>query len=87
MKNVAAKPAASTAKGLSSKERRELEGMAEKLAAAEAALAAVDTRLNDPAVTSDSDALEKACADLADAQAGVDAVYARWQELEARANA
>ena len=61
--------------------------MAEKLAAAEAALAAVDTRLNDPAVTSDPDALEKACSDLADAQAGVDAVYARWQELEARANA
>jgi ABC transport system ATP-binding/permease protein len=86
VKNVATKAVANTAKGLSSKERRELEGMAEKLAAAEAALAAVDTRLNDPAVTSDPDALEKACADLADAQAGVDAVYARWQELEARAN-
>jgi ABC transport system ATP-binding/permease protein len=83
VKNTAAKPAS---KGLSSKERRELENMAEKLAAAEAALAAVDTRLNDPAVTSDSDALEKACSDLAEAQAGVDAVYARWQELEARAN-
>ncbi len=87
VKNVAAKPAANPSKGLSSKERRELEGMAEKLAAAEAALAAVDTRLNDPAVTSDPDALEKACADLAEAQTGVDAVYARWQELEARANA
>jgi ATP-binding cassette subfamily F protein uup len=87
VKNTAAKPAASPSKGLSSKERRELEGMAEKLAAAEAALAAVDTRLNDPAVTSDPDALEKACSDLAEAQAGVDAVYARWQELEARANA
>ncbi len=87
VKNTAAKAVANTAKGLSSKERRELENMAEKFAAAEAALAAVDTRLNDPAVTSDSDALEKACSDLADAQAGVDATYARWQELEARANA
>ena len=87
VKNTAAKAVANTAKGLSSKERRELENMAEKLAAAEAALAAVDTRLNDPAVTSDSEALEKACSDLADAQAGVDATYARWQELEARANA
>jgi len=83
VKNTATR---SVAKGLSSKERRELENMAEKLATAEAALAAVDTRLNDPAVTSDADALEKACSDLAEAQAGVDAVYARWQELEARAN-
>ena len=75
-----------TAKGLTSKERRELEGMADKLAAAEAGVAAVDVRLNDSAVTSDPDALEKACADLATAQEAVDAVYARWQELEARAN-
>ena len=75
-----------TAKGLTSKERRELEGMADKLAAAEAGVAAVDVRLNDSAVTSDPDALEKACADLATAQDAVDAVYARWQELEARAN-
>jgi len=87
VKNTATKPAANPSKGLSSKERRELENMAEKLAAAEAALAAVDTRLNDPAVTSDPDALEQACSDLAEAQAGVDAVYGRWQELEARANA
>ena len=79
-------PAKAKATGLSSKERRELEGMAEKLAAAEAAVAAVDARLNDPAVTGDGDALEKACSDLAETQAAVDAVYARWQELEARAN-
>jgi ATP-binding cassette subfamily F protein uup len=84
VKNTAAKPAAKA--GLSSKERRELESMADKLAAAEAVVSAVDARLNDPAVTSDPDALEKACSDLAEAQAGVDAVYARWQELEARAN-
>ena len=45
--------------------------MADKLAAAEAAVAAVDARLNDPAVTGDPDALEKACSDLAEAQAGV----------------
>jgi ATP-binding cassette subfamily F protein uup len=71
--------------GLSSKERRELEGLPDKLAAAEAAVAAVDARLNDPAVTGDADALEQACTDLAEAQAVVDGLFARWSDLEARA--
>ena len=67
------------------KERRELDNLPAKLAEAEARVAKVDERLNDPAVTGDSDLLEKACADLAEAQAGVDVLFARWQELEERA--
>jgi ATP-binding cassette subfamily F protein uup len=79
---TAASPAA---KGLTPKERRELDNLPAKLAEAEARVAKVDERLNDPAVTGDPDLLEKACADLAEAQAGVDVLFARWQELEERA--
>ena len=70
--------------GLSSKERRELEGLPAKLAAAEAEVDEVDKRLNDSAVYSDPDALTKACADLEVAQAKVEQLFERWNDLETR---
>jgi len=38
--------------------------------------------LEDPAVTSDRMSLQKACTQLDEAQKSVDALYARWAELE-----
>ncbi len=74
----------STNAGLSSKERRELENLPDKIAAAEADVDAIDKNLNDPAVHGDPDALIKACADLEIAQAKVEQLFERWNDLEAR---
>jgi ATP-binding cassette subfamily F protein uup len=75
----------SSGKGLASKERRELEGLPDKVAEVEARLGEIEAQLADPAVTGDPDRLEKACADLAEAQALSEQLYARWSELEAKA--
>lgn len=74
----------STNAGLSSKERRELENLPDKIAAAEADVDAIDKNLNDPAVHGDPDALIKACADLEIAQDKVEQLFERWNDLEAR---
>jgi len=69
----------------SGKERRELENMEATIAKAEAAVAAIEAEIADPAVASDGVRLTAACEKLAKAQAVVEKTYARWQELEAKA--
>ena len=66
------------------KEQRELEELPQRIEALEARIAASTARMADPgyfqrdaaAITSDND-------ELAQAQAALDAGYARWQELDA----
>jgi ATP-binding cassette subfamily F protein uup len=70
--------------GLSQKERRELERMGAKIEAAEQRVKDTEARVADPAIADDTDAMVKACADLAEAHAEVEKLYARWQDLEAR---
>jgi ABC transport system ATP-binding/permease protein len=76
------KPAQS---GLNNKERRELEQLPDKIAAAEKIIADINQRINDPAINTDAVALQKACAELENAQQKVDALYERWNALEERA--
>jgi ATP-binding cassette subfamily F protein uup len=65
-------------------EQRELDGMEENVLAAEARLAEARARAEDPAVTSDAEALQQRYAELAEAQGVVDRLYERWAELEAK---
>jgi ATP-binding cassette subfamily F protein uup len=71
--------------GMSGKERRELERIGDKIQVAERKVADLEERIADPVIASDGLALEKACAELAAAHAEVERLYARWSELEARA--
>jgi ATP-binding cassette subfamily F protein uup len=72
-------------KGLTPKERRELDGMEGKIGVAEAELGRAHQLVEDPGVVADPAALERACAALAAAQEVVDDLYARWGALSARA--
>ena len=73
-----------TTKPLSWKEKRELEGLEAAIETAEARLAEAARALDNPAVASNAvDAERWFKAQLA-ARAEVDALYARWAELEAR---
>ncbi|MBI5496557.1 MAG: ABC-F family ATP-binding cassette domain-containing protein [Deltaproteobacteria bacterium] len=71
---------------LSYKEQRELEGMDAAILQAEEALSALQGEVNHPDFfrTAGASAPQKVAA-LDEAQARVTALYARWQELEARA--
>ena len=69
---------------LSYTERREWEGMEAAIETAEAALAASRDALEDPGVASDSAALAARYAAVVAARAQVDALYARWAELEGK---
>jgi ATP-binding cassette subfamily F protein uup len=53
--------------------------------AADARMAAAHDRLEDPAVTSNAEALTAALAEMEAAQAEHDAVYERWAELTEKA--
>jgi ATP-binding cassette subfamily F protein uup len=72
------------AKQLSYLEQREWDGMEEAVLAAEAAVEACRRDAEDPAIASDSWALETRYAALEAARAVVDRLYARWAELEAK---
>jgi ATP-binding cassette subfamily F protein uup len=72
------------AKRLSWREQREWEAMEAAILAAESELARRQAAIEDPAVTSDPQALTERYAALAAAQAEVERLYARWSELEAR---
>jgi len=74
-----------TSSGLSSKERKELDRMQEKIQGAEAKLEELTTRAADPKVAADAVALTATCAELAEAQSEVERLYTRWVELEAKA--
>jgi ATP-binding cassette subfamily F protein uup len=75
-------PRAPAKKKLSYVEAREFASIEDRIHEAEQALQAKRAALEDPAVTSDRISLQKACTQLDEAQKSVDALYARWAELE-----
>jgi ABC transport system ATP-binding/permease protein len=80
-------PADTTGKPLSQKERRELDGLIDKIAEAEARVAALAEELSRPAQAQSADAVRKARADYDAACAQVTELTRRWEELEARSAA
>jgi ATP-binding cassette subfamily F protein uup len=76
-----------SANRLSYKDKRELEQMEEQIMSAEQVLAEAQQRLEQPAVIQDPDQLRDASAALDKAQSEVDALYARWAELEEKRQA
>ena len=79
---VAPKPAPQA--GLSTRERNELSGMEAAIAKAEAKLAKAQAALEDPAIATDAAELIKRQGPVAEAQAAVEALFKRWEELSAR---
>jgi ATP-binding cassette subfamily F protein uup len=78
---AAARPAQ---KKLGYKAQRELDQLPARIEALEARIAALTQAMSDPAFFQrDADAIARDNAILADAQAELDAAYARWEELEA----
>ncbi len=69
-------------KKLSYKEAREFATMEQRIAEAEQQLHAKQSALHDPAIISDGPSLHRASVHLDEAQKAVDALYARWAELE-----
>jgi ATP-binding cassette subfamily F protein uup len=78
------KPAAAPMKKLSWMEQREWDQMEQKVMAAEAELELYQQRLGDPGIMADRHKMTEASKQAADAQATVEKLYHRWQELEAR---
>jgi ATP-binding cassette subfamily F protein uup len=70
-------------KKLSYIEQREYDAIEGKILAADQRLAAAERRLQAPDVVSDPRKIEEACTELNAARQEVDALYARWSELEA----
>ena len=68
---------------LTYKLQRELDMMEESILGAEAEHETLQALAADPAVIADREKHEAVCHQLSDAQAKVDQLYARWQELEA----
>jgi len=86
-----AAPAASAAptsadirRSLTWKEQQEWDRMESAIAAAEAAAEAARTRVGDPEVMADANAMHEACRALEAADAEVERLYARWAALEAK---
>jgi ATP-binding cassette subfamily F protein uup len=76
-------PAAKKARKFSYKEQQEWDGMEAAVTAAEEAVAARQAEV-EAAATAGHAAITEACRKLDEAQAAVERLYARWQELEAR---
>jgi ATP-binding cassette subfamily F protein uup len=76
------KPNAPVKKKLSYLENREWESMEERIAAAEQALAQAKARLEKQDVLRDAKRLQEGFGEVAAAQSELDALYARWAELE-----
>jgi ABC transport system ATP-binding/permease protein len=72
-------------KKLSYLEAREYAGIEQRIAEAEQVLQSKRTELEDPAIASDAPRLVVAHAEMETAQKNLDALYARWAELEERA--
>ncbi len=77
-----AKTPATSKKKLSYLEAREYDDIEPRVAEAELVLEAKRAQLEDPAIASDGPGLMRAQAELEAAQDKVDALYARWAELE-----
>ncbi len=71
-------------KKLSYMDAREYEAIEQRIAEAEQALEAKRASLQDPAVVCDGRRLHELSQEIDDAQKAVDALYARWEELEQR---
>jgi len=69
-------------KGLTFHEKKEFAGMEERILAAEERVDALRSELDDPAVASDHEKLHAAYEAHREAQAELDRLFARWQELE-----
>ncbi len=76
---------ASAKKKLSYKDQREWDSLEERIASAETRSAAADLAVASPAVAIDATALQAALVEQMDAQATLAELYARWEELAARA--
>lgn len=78
-----ATPAASASKKkLSYKDAREYETLEQRIADAEHVLEVKRAAMQDPAIVSDGAALQRTYKEFGEAQQAVDALYARWAELE-----
>ena len=75
---------APAAKGLTYHEKQEFAGMEERLLAAEERVDELQAQLNDPAVAADHEKLNAAYEAHREAQAELDRLFARWEELEAK---
>ena len=71
-----------TRAGLSYREKQELKGMEEKILAAEQRLEECQQMAAAPETAKDAGRLARWCARLDSCQQEVDALYARWEELE-----
>jgi ABC transport system ATP-binding/permease protein len=69
---------------LSYHEQKEWDGMEARLLEAEERLAEAQRRAEDPAIATDAELLMTRHDELVEAQGAVDALYARWAELEAK---
>ena len=78
--------AAQTKKKLSYLEAREYATIEQRVAEAEAALAAKQAAMEDPAIVSDHERILAAHAEYNEARRIVDELYARWAELERKLN-
>jgi ABC transport system ATP-binding/permease protein len=90
-KAKASAPAVKTAKAprekarrLSLPEQRELEGIEERILAAEAAVAVREQEVEAAGRSTDHVYLQECCRALQEAQQAVEKLYGRWQELEAK---
>ncbi|HEY0564380.1 MAG TPA: ABC transporter ATP-binding protein, partial [Terriglobales bacterium] len=83
-KPATAKPEASKPKKLSYLEQREYSNIEERIANAENHLAATTAAFHDPAIATDGARLIAAQHAMEQARSEVDALYARWSELEAK---
>jgi ATP-binding cassette subfamily F protein uup len=75
-------PRAAAKKKLSHTETREFAAIEGRIVEAEQILQSKRAALEDPVITSDRMSLQNACTQLDEAQKSVDALYARWAELE-----
>jgi ATP-binding cassette subfamily F protein uup len=83
-KAVPKKPEKSiTEKKLSVKFKLELEQMEEKILQAEGRVSEIESMLQTPLVLNDPALLKEKCEQLREAQERVEALFERWQELEA----
>ena len=72
-------------KALNFNERRELDGLMDRIGAAESEIAALNQKLSDPSLyAGDADVAKKTRGALDAAEKNVATLYARWEELEAR---
>jgi ATP-binding cassette subfamily F protein uup len=77
-----ASPNSSSRKKLSYLDNRDFETIEERIAEAERILAVKQAEMEDPAVFTDPGRIRDTLREIEEAQANVDALYARWTELE-----